>query len=171
MLTGNTAAQLDAEGENVAPGLQDDLCFPRIMPVERNTRVEIAITRMSDVGNAQAILGTNGGHPAQGLRQFGAWHAAIDDITVRGETRHGPKRCTPAQPHTRGSCGSLSCLNGYDIVLSAKRRDEFPAAWHVLLKTVEFNNQSRASVGWIAHMHRLIHRLHNRLVQQFQRRR
>src|SRR6266545_199025 len=169
MLTGNTAAQLDAEGKNVAPGLQDDLCFPGVMPVERNTRVEIAITSMGDVGNAQAILGPNGCHPAQGLRQFGAWHTAIDDITVRGETRHGPKRRTPAQPYAGGSCGSLSCLNGYDIVLPAKRCDEFPAAWHVLLKTVELNDQGSASVGWIAHMHRLIHRLHNRLVQQFQR--
>src|SRR4051794_30658888 len=99
MFTGNTAAQLDAEGENVAPSLQDDLCFPGVMLIERNTRVEITIPCMGDVGNAQAILRTNGSHPAQGLRQFGAWHTAIDDITARGETRHGPERRTPAQPH------------------------------------------------------------------------
>jgi len=128
-----------------------------------------AIPGMGQVGNPQAITFANGHYPTQRLGQFGAWHTAIDDITVRAQTCHGPERGTPTQPQTRGRLGALGRLDRDDLVLPAERRNELPAAWHVFLQAIELNNQGGPGICWIAYVHRLIHGLHDRPIEQFER--
>ena len=56
-------------------------------------------------------------------------------------------------------------------MLPAECHDHLPAAWHVFLQAIELNNQGRSGVGWIADVYRLIHGLHDRPIEQFERRR
>src|SRR4029453_7837597 len=154
----------------VAPSLQDKGCFPGVTLVEGNARVEIAITSMGQIGDTQTIAFANGHDAAQRLGQFGAWHTAIDNIAVRAQTGHRPECRTPAQPQACGSLGTLGGLDREDIVLPTEGRDHLLAAWHVLLETVELNNQGSPGVGRIAYVYGLIHRLHDGLIEEFQRR-
>src|SRR5262249_239317 len=82
VLPRDTPTEFDTDFQDVTSGLQDEGGFPGVMLVEGNSRMEITISSMSQIGNTQVITLANGRYPTQRLGQSGAWHTAIDDITV-----------------------------------------------------------------------------------------
>ena len=98
MFTGNRAAPLDAETENVAAELLGPFQLIRIVGIVKDQGVEIAVTGVKHVGDLQTIFSGELTNSSQDLGQFPTWNRAVHAVVIRRNSANGGKSRFPPLP-------------------------------------------------------------------------
>jgi hypothetical protein len=122
VLSGETAANLNAVANDCGGSLEGALVLLRVARIVEHDGVEIAITGVKDVADSKAELLTDLLNAAQSLREFGARDDAVQDIDTGGDAPEGPEGILAAFPEkvalfvVAGDADFASLVNATDFV-------------------------------------------------------
>src|SRR5260221_1434484 len=137
--------------------------------IVEDQRVQVAVTRVEDVGDAEAVLGAKFFNLAQYLRERCAWYYAILDDVVRTDAAHCCKCGLAALPHQQALliCAGQAILYGpgaaADIFDPCEQRGNLGAV------PIQLNQQDGSHVQWVPAVNRLFACLYSRLIHHLNR--
>src|SRR5512134_3978984 len=168
VLAGDRAADLDALLEHLAGELLGAMQLVRVVRVEQDQRVQVAVAGVEDVRAAQAVLALQFGDELQHRAEARARNRAVHAVVVGRDAAHRRERGLPAGPEP--------------AALGFARRDAKPgragAAQHaahardllldLLRGAVRFAEEDRGRVEVVAGADELLDRARHRLVHHLE---
>ena len=125
VLAGDGAAKLDAFADNVFASFHNPLDHAGFAVIEVEAGVEVAVSGVEDVGDADVVLGGDGVDEVEHLWEFGAGDDAIVGDDGGGKAAHGSDALLSGRPEL----GALLGIGGFDkgeaLVVLADRANGF----------------------------------------------
>ena len=86
MFAGHAAAEFDAFAEDLVARFEDSFDLFGVAFVEQQDRVDVAVSRVKDVDDAETVSLPARDDELQNLRQLGAWNNAVLSAVARTES-------------------------------------------------------------------------------------
>ena len=154
MLAGDRPARVDAGDQDLVREVLGALGLALDAPVVEDEWMQVPVSRVEHVADAQPGLPGELLDPAQHLRQLGARHDAVLHVVVRADPSHRREGRLAAAPDLRTVVGLGRDADLARAVLAADRLDALEVALDLGERPVELDDQHRAAAVRVVRVHR-----------------
>jgi len=124
--------------------------MPGLAQVEEDVRVQVAVARVEDVGDGQAVVLADLADPAQHLGQAGAGHDAVVQVVVGPDATEGPDRALAAGPQQLALGGVGGRPQAAGLARAQDALDGLRQLGAALLHAVDLDQEHRPRVDRVA---------------------
>ena len=171
MLACDRPARLDTAGQDFATGCHDAVEDARLAHVEQDHRMQIAITRVEQVGDRQVVALADLDHLGQDLGQPRARYHRVVQIVIRRDAAHRAGGTLARRPEACAFLGGRRQTNFERTGSAADLVDDGRLAVHLLDQAVYLDEQHRACFGRIAGLERGFNSRNGEPIHHLERRR
>ncbi len=170
MLAGDGAAHFHALLQDFAGELFGAAQLVRVVGVEKDQRVQVAVTRVKHVGAAQRVFPFHLADEEQDFPEAAARDGAVHAVVVGRDAAHRRKRRLAPGPELLPLGIGVRHAQARRPRILQNGFDAGDLLVHLLRRTVGLAQQQRRRLQVVARVHEILHRAHRGTVHHFQSR-